>query len=168
MGDNNFQTPEKICDYMVSLLPTDRGITRVLEPTPGEGNLVQSLKKRKFEVVCPDSDFYCNILGWYNAIVMNPPFTPMKIGYDILYRCMEMTDVIIALMPWLALINSEQRTEDIFNFGLVSVTHLPRSVFKGSRVQTCVLKMIRGYNKITEFSALDAKFWWKKIKGKGK
>lgn len=82
---------------------------------------------------------------------MNPPFTPMKTGYEILYRCMEMSNNIIALMPWLTLINSEKRTAKIFEYGLISVTHLPRNVFPGSRVQTCILQMQKFYNKETRF-----------------
>jgi len=157
----DFQTPPKICEYMVSLLPKRRGIKKILEPTPGQGNLVQELRNKKFEVYYPKKDFWKIGIECYDAVVMNPPFSPMKQGYDILYRCMEVTDVIIALMPWLTIINSEQRTEDIFKFGLVSVTHLPRSVFPGSRVQTCILKMDHHYCNITEFCTLDHNYWGK-------
>ena len=82
---------------------------------------------------------------------MNPPFSPMKQGYVILEKCMGMSDVIIALMPWLVLINSERRTKMLREWGLVSVTHLPRSVFKGARVQCCILEMVKGYANKTEF-----------------
>ena len=82
---------------------------------------------------------------------MNPPFTPMKKGYEILYKCMEMSDNIVALMPWLTLINGEKRTSDIMNFGLVSITHLPRTIFKGSRVQTCIIFLQKEYKDETEF-----------------
>ena len=156
----HFQTHPKICDYMVGLLPVDRGIKTVLEPTPGEGNLVRALQNRKIAVEYPPGDFWTmtqqqpDSFDYYDAVVMNPPFSPMQQGYNILYRCMEMTDVIIALMPWLVLINSETRTKDIFDFGLVSVTHLPRSAFPGARVQTCILKMVRNWVKMTEFVAL--------------
>jgi hypothetical protein len=124
---------------MVSLLP--RGINTVLEPTPGEGNLVKALKG--YQITTPKT--FWDIGGVYDAVVMNPPFTPMKIGYDILYRCMEMTNLIIALMPWLTLINSAKRTDDIVTWGLTEVHHLPRYVFPGSRVQTCILKMEKYY-----------------------
>ena len=82
---------------------------------------------------------------------MNPPFTPMKVGYEILYDCMDMTDNIIALMPWLTMINGAKRTKDIIDYGLKSITHLPRKVFNGARVQTCILHMERGYNNDTLF-----------------
>jgi hypothetical protein len=78
----------------------------------------------------------------------------MKMGYEILYKCMDMSDNIIALMPYLAIINGEKRTNDIMSFGLKSITHLPRSVFKGSRVQTCILEMSKGYKGDTIFKTL--------------
>lgn len=124
---------------MVSLLPA--GTSTVLEPTPGEGNLVRALNG--YQVTAP-SEFW-GVVGRFDAVVMNPPFTPMEEGYRILYAVMEMSDIIIALMPWLTLINSEKRTNDIESFGLKGVTHLPRSAFKGSRVQTCILEMHRGF-----------------------
>lgn len=148
-GDN-FQTPEYICEYMASFLPNDAGF--ILEPTPGKGNLVKSLEKHG-KVYAPKyfEDVKDVKFDW---IVMNPPFTPMKQGYDILYKCMEMTDNIIALMPYLTIINGEKRTQDIMGWGLKSITHLPRSVFKGSRVQTCILEMKKGYKGDTIFKTL--------------
>jgi hypothetical protein len=138
----DFQTPDYICDYMSSLLEKSR--INVLEPTAGEGNLVKSLEKNGFIVTAP-VDFW-EINGKFDAVVMNPPFTPMQVGYEILYKVMTMTDRIVALMPWLTLINSHKRISDIFEYGLKSVTHLNRNVFKGSRVQTCVLNMEKDYN----------------------
>ena len=148
-GDN-FQTPERICKYMASFLPENAGL--ILEPTAGKGNLVKELE-RYGDVFAPD-DFYKMSEVKFDWIVMNPPFTPMKQGYDILYKCMDMSDNIIALMPYLTIINGEKRTSDIMNWGLKSITHLPRSVFKGSRVQTCILEMKRGYNGDTIFKTL--------------
>ena len=147
---NNFQTPIFICEYMSSFLPENAGT--ILEPTAGKGNLVKSLSNYG-EVFAPD-DFNLMEKRKFDWIVMNPPFTPMKQGYDILYSCMDMSDNIIALMPYLCIINGEKRTNDIMNFGLKSITHLPRSVFKGSRVQTCILEMKRGYVGDTIFKLL--------------
>src|SRR6056300_890354 len=107
MNNIDFQTPEWCCEYMVSLIP-ELSIT-VLEPTPGAGNLVDALNKNNFNVTAP-VDFWA-VTGRYDAVVMNPPFSPMQQGYDILYSVMDMTDNIIALMPWLTLINSERRTK---------------------------------------------------------
>ena len=145
----DFQTPLWVCHYMASLLPY--GVKTILEPTPGQGNIVSVLGK--YNVVAPD-DFFSMPAGNFDAVVMNPPFTPMKKGYDILYSCMGMADVVIALMPWLSVINSAKRTKDLQQFGLKSVTHLPRKVFDGSRVQTCILELNRGYRWRTEFIAL--------------
>jgi len=146
----DFQTPISVCEYMVSLIDT-KPLT-ILEPTPGEGNLVSVLLHKTNSKIYTPVDFFKYIhLEKYDYIVMNPPFTPMSVGYKILYDCMEMSDNIIALMPWLTMINGAKRTNDIMNFGLKSITHLPRKVFDGSRVQTCVLHMKRGYNNETMF-----------------
>jgi len=145
---NNFQTPIDVCDYMSSYLPSKAG--RILEPTPGKGNLVTSLSKYG-EVICPENFFELECSS-FDYIVMNPPFSPMKLGYDILYKCMEMSENIIALMPYLTLINSDKRTTDLMRFGLKSITHLPRNTFKGSRVQTCIIELVKGYRGETKFS----------------
>jgi len=155
-GDMDFQTPDWVCKYMVSLL-SDKVVT-VLEPTPGEGNLVCALKEKNYQVTAP-TDFW-EVTGRWDAVVMNPPFTPMALGYKILFSCMEMSDEIIALMPWLTIINSEKRAKDIQAFGLVSITHLPRSVFAGARVQTCILQLQRGYNQPTIFRLLSKQLFW--------
>lgn len=142
-----FQTPDKVCTYMSSFLPDNAGL--ILEPTAGIGNLVKALKQ-KGEVVAPD-DFFEMSKQRFDWVVMNPPFTPMSKGYKILYECMDMSDNIIALMPWLTIINGQKRTNDIMRFGLISITHLPRTIFNGARVQTCILQMSKGYNGSTQF-----------------
>ena len=144
----DFQTPLNVCDYMVKMIPYyDYGKNlKILEPTPGQGNLVNSLRKYlKSEIVAPDNFWDLPKNEKYNFVVMNPPFSPMKQGYEILYRCMDLSNNIIALMPWLTIINGEKRTKDIMNFGLKSITHLPRNIFKGSRVQCCILEMQKGH-----------------------
>lgn len=141
----DFQTPLNVCDYMTSLVP--KGARNVLEPTPGEGYLVKALRANGLKVIAPENFF--EVSGWFDCIVMNPPFSPMQMGYDILFKCFEMSDHIIALMPWLTIINSKNRTRQINEFGLAAVTHLPRSVFPGSRVQTCILELERDYNNDT-------------------
>lgn len=139
----DFQTPPDVCEYMASLVP--EGITRVLEPTAGEGNLVRALEKRGLEVVAPD-DFWLLEPGEFECVVMNLPFTPMLEGYRILYECMYISPYVIALMPWFTLINSDRRYVRISAWGIRSVTHLPRVVFPGKRVQTCVLELDRHYD----------------------
>jgi hypothetical protein len=141
--DWSFQTPLWCADYMASLIPLN--CRTVLEPTPGLGNLVRVLRLSGYEVTAPVSDFWIEIDATqrFDAVVMNPPFSAR--GWEILLRCMELSDHIIVLQPWMVLINSEHRTKMLFDYGLVSVTHLPRRVFPGARVQTCVLEMCRGY-----------------------
>jgi hypothetical protein len=142
----DFQTPDWCCKMMAGLVPEE--CISCLEPTPGEGNLVRALKSKGLNVVAPRE--FWDIDGNFDCIVMNPPFSPMSEGYKILYRCMDMSDVVIALMPWLVIINSEKRTSDILSFGLAKVIHLPRRTFRGSRVQCCIMQMIKGYSKPTE------------------
>lgn len=144
----DFQTPEKVCTYMSSFLPDNAG--DILEPTKGVGNLVKALQQ-KGNVIAPEGNFFDMPKRMFDWVVMNPPFTPMKKGYEILYDCMEMSDNIVALMPWLTMINGKKRTDDIMEFGLVSITHLPRKIFDGARVQTCILVMKKGYRGSTEF-----------------
>lgn len=152
--NKNFQTQELVCHIMVDLIPKE--CSTILEPTPGSGNLVKVLRERGFNVDAP-SEFW-DVHSKYDAIVMNPPFSPMSEGYKILFACMELSNNIIALMPWLTLINSTNRTNRILDFGLKSITHLPRSAFAGSRVQTCVLEMIKGFsgNTIIRFAKNDS------------
>ena len=144
----HFQTPIKICKIMADMIPTK--VKTVLEPTPGDGNLVRCLAG--YKVTAP-KDFWL-IGGVFDAVVMNPPFTPMATGYEILFTCMDMTDNVIALMPWLTLINSERRTNRLIEYGLKSVSHLPRSTFKGSRVQTCIIELRRGWQHECLFRAI--------------
>lgn len=132
---------------MAAFLPENAGL--ILEPTKGAGKLVNALAK-KGQVVAPD-DFFEMPKRRFDWVVMNPPFSPMQKGYKIMYDCMDMSDNIIAIMPWLTLINGHKRTSDIISFGLVSVTHLPRSTFEGARVQTCILEMRKGYTGLTLF-----------------
>ena len=145
----DFQTPDYICEYMASFVPDNAG--SILEPTAGEGNLVKALNKKGI-ITAPEDFFSLPENSRFDWIVSNPPFSPMILGYKILDKCMTMSDNLIFLMPWLTLINSEKRTKKIFDFGLVSVTHLPRNVFAGSRVQTCILNMRKGYKGDTIFN----------------
>ena len=153
-SSDHFQTPDWCCEYMASFLPDD--CPSILEPTPGKGNLVKALKKKGHVVDTGRDDFF-DIPDWFSVdwIVMNPPFTPMKVGYKILDKCMKMSDNIIALMPWLTIINSEKRTKKIMDFGLKSIVHLPRKTFPGSRVQTCILELSKRWDEPTIFKAYN-------------
>lgn len=137
----DFQTLPEICDYMAAFVSGEN--LSILEPTPGEGNLVRALKNYG-NVVAP-KDFFFLPSARYDWVVANPPFTPMKVGYQILDKCLEMSDNLIFLLPWLVLINGEKRTRKLQDFGLVSVTHLPRKAFDGARVQACILELRKGW-----------------------
>jgi len=147
----NYQTRPDVAEYMATLLPKGIPIMHILEPTPGAGNLVFAAEKYGL-VVAPELFEHLPVGARFDCAIMNPPFTPMALGYKFLLDVMAMTDEIVALLPWFILINSERRTKFLFDFGLVSVTHLPRNVFPGCRIQCCVLKLSKGYTGSTIYN----------------
>lgn len=164
--DENFQTPIDKCRYMVDLLP--EWVVTVLEPTPGLGNIVQALEeKNKYEITAADDYFLIDKSKRYDAIVMNPPFSSksadmtnapegyeikgMKLGYHILKECMEMSDFIVALMPWFTISDSDVRMRYFKDFGIKSLTPLPRKTFQYARIQTVVMVLEKGYKQDTIF-----------------
>lgn len=102
---------------------------------------------------------------------MNPPFSAkyaflenakedytkhgMRLGYQILKECMEMSDNVIALMPWFTISDSDVRLRFLKSFGMKSITALPRKTFQYARIQTCVLCLEKGYAGKTEFVVYD-------------
>ena len=156
----DFQTPEMVVRYMVGLLPLES--FTVLEPTPGCGNIVRVLQEKGYSVTAPEDYF---LLGSqkFDAVVMNPPFSvkdtnmenctkPLKgmaVCWEILTECMQRSDSVIALVPWYIVINSDKRLKYLQNFGLVSVTSLPRKAFPGVRTQTCILELLKGHSRQT-------------------
>lgn len=146
INKTDFQTPEWLCDFMASAV---HGYpNKILEPTPGNGNLIRAIKKKhpNAHILTPEGDFMkmdiCNV----DFVIANPPFTPMTLGYDMLDRFFEFSGNVIALMPWLTVINSEKRLDRLKSYGLREIIHLPRSVFSGSWVQTCILMFTKGYS----------------------
>lgn len=162
--DPNFQTAAHVCEYMTSLIR--KGVVTVLEPTPGLGNLKKCIEEKGFEVYSPD-DFFLMPIQTFDCVVMNPPFshfhtylenapkhinlTGLRVGYYILSQCMKMSDNIIALMPWFAIGDSDSRMRLFKEFGLVSITYLPRKTFQYARIQTVIIQLQRGYKGKTEF-----------------
>lgn len=151
--DHNYQTPPVVAEYMASFLPNDAG--SILEPTPGIGNLVKPLMAKgvvtapvRFEDIPKGSIFF----DW---VVMNPPFTPMAEGYRFLQEAMDITDNIVALLPWFILINSERRLRLIQEFGLLEVISLPRKTFPDTRIQCCILVMRRHHVGKTHFRSFN-------------
>jgi type I restriction-modification system DNA methylase subunit len=149
---------------MCSLIPDDT--VTVLEPTPGEGNILKYLKK--YEVTAP-SNFFELSDNKFDCVVMNPPFSlkyahsvpadfehkGMRLGYYILTECMKMSDNIIALMPWFTISDSDVRLRFIKSFGLKTITALPRKTFQYARIQTCIFELQKGWEEDTFFRVYD-------------
>ncbi len=92
---------------------------------------------------------------------MNPPFTAksaftenapagfeekgMKFGYYLLTECMKMSDNVIALMPWFTISDSDVRLRFLRDYGMKSVTPLPRKTFQYARIQTVVIELEKGH-----------------------
>jgi len=171
--DTNFQTPTNVCKYMASLVPDTAKY--VLEPTPGLGNLVKALKEKGFEVDHPE-DYFLNrteiLKTKYDCIVMNPPFSSksaflenapdewvaeygMKFGYKMLLEMMNLSNNVIALMPWFTISASDVRLRRLKRFGLKSVTALPRKTFQYARIQTMVIELEKGYEQEANFKVFD-------------
>lgn len=147
--DGNFQTPERVCEYMVGMVPEKA--YRILEPKPGLGNIVNALAaKGKYVIHSPQDFFLMDRSKRFDCVVMNPPFSSktaymenapedaetlgMKLGYYILLECMKMSDNVIALMPWFTIADSDVRLRVLKQFGIKSLTALPRKTFKYARV----------------------------------
>lgn len=164
-----FQTPPDVCRYMASLIP-DISIT-VLEPTPGKGNLANACRDIGKLVTSPIDYFLRDKKAKYDCVVTNPPFSSkylitknmpptftdrgMNAGYRILFECMEHSDHIIALMPWFTLSDSDVRLRLLKNYGIISITSLPRKTFDYARIQTCIIHLQKGYIGATEFKVYD-------------
>lgn len=162
-----FQTPPPVCKYMASLIP--EWAKTICEPTPGDGNLVREIEKRKKYTITAPADFFKMPKQQFDCIVMNPPFSRkyafgvpenvdkagMRLGYDILKQCIGMSNNIIALMPWFTITDSDVRLRQLKNFGLKSITALPRSTFEYIRIQTCVFELEKGFRDETKFKVFE-------------
>lgn len=165
--DANFQTPIPVVNYMISLIPPS---TRtVLEPAPGLGNITSRLTN--YEVTAAGDFFLMDKTMRFDCVVMNPPFSAktaylenapegfnrlgMRLGYYFMTECMKMSDYIIALMPWMTISDSDVRLRTIMNFGLKSITALPRKTFEFARIQTCVFELEKGFKGEAAFRAFQ-------------
>lgn len=160
-----FQTPPEVAEYMCSLIP--EGVVTVLEPTPGEGNILNLLGE--YRVTAPDNFFTLDPSLYFDCVVMNPPFSlkyafglpeglnmnGMRLGYHILLQCMKMSDRVIALMPLFTISDSDVRLRYLKQFGIKSITILPRKTFKYVRIQTAVFELIKGWGQPTVFEAFE-------------
>lgn len=161
--DPNFQTPVPVCNYMVDMVP-DWAI-KVLEPTPGIGNIVKALEaKNRYQIITADDFFLLDKNEKFDCIVMNPPFSSksafmdnapdikgMRLGYYILTECMKMSNNVIALMPWFTISDSDVRMRYLKDFGIKSLTALPRKTFQYARIQTVIIELEKGYQSETIF-----------------
>lgn len=174
----NFQTPEVVGEYMADLIPP--GVRSICEPTPGIGTLVKICRNRGYDVTAPQ-DYFQMEKKRFDAIVGNPPFSlkylicdnapeyfkkdGMRVGYMLLQEWMDMSDNVIVVMPVFTLIDSDKRLERIMDFGLRSITMLPRKTFQYARIQTCVLEFNKGFCGVTAFRRFpDADIKVKKLK----
>jgi len=77
----------------------------------------------------------------FDAIIGNPPFTPMKFAYEIIEQCLfkrlNETGKVVSILPWNFIINSSKRARDYFPH-IMHVVNLPRTVFTGSRIQCAI------------------------------
>lgn len=150
----DFQTPDWVCRIMVRRIPLSA--KTILEPTPGEGNLVRAISQQFPDAIVYSPERFEKFdKHEVDCIVANPPFTPMNVGYQLLEKFFELSESIIIVMPWLAVINSQARTKCYIEHGLKRIIHLPRSVFPGARVQTCVLVFEQGYCGDIRFEAAE-------------
>jgi type I restriction-modification system DNA methylase subunit len=166
--DTNFQTPIPVAKYMVNMVPKDA--KTILEPTKGIGNISNLLIQ--YDLTTPE-DFFLLEKQRFDCIVTNPPFSSkyafmdnapanfeekgMRLGYYILRECMEMSDNIIALMPWFTISDSDVRLRFLKSFGIKSLTALPRKTFEYARIQTVVIELSKGHKKPTIFKTFDFK-----------
>lgn len=164
---DSYQTPLDVAQYMAGLLPVL--VKEVLEPTEGEGNVTSALSE--YNVTAPKDYFLLDENLKFDAVVMNPPFSEasailtnapdyykgsgMGVGYKILDECMEKAPVIIALMPWYTISDSDVRMRKLIKFGLSSITVLPRKTFDYARIQTCIIQLIKGWDKATLFHSYE-------------
>lgn len=163
---NDFQTPANIANYMVSLLPN--WVMTVLEPTPGLGSLVKALDLL-YDITAPEDYWEMDKNQRFDAVVANLPFSSktffncppeyagkgMIVAYDQMNVLMGMSDNLILLMPWFTISDSDVRLRKLKNYGLISITALPRRTFNYARIQTCVLQLQKGYIGKTEFIVYD-------------
>jgi hypothetical protein len=182
--EKQFQTHPVVAKYMVDMIPFH--CHSILEPTPGEGNLVKELHSRKskvslgiprFRVTAAEDFFLLNTTERYDAVIMNPPFSGksliidnapeginlsgMAAGYHILNECMKMSDHVIAVMPWFLMLDSDTRCRHLIEFGLKSITALPRKSFGYLRIQTMILELEKGYRGPIEYKYFTHPTWKK-------
>jgi len=165
-----FQTPLTVCEYMVDMIPIE--CETLIEPTKGLGQLADAARRAGWTKIYTPKDFFLiDTTLRYDCALLNPPFSSnsanlenappdinlkgMRVGYHILNECMKMSDNVIALMPWFTISDSDVRLRALKEFGLKSLTALPRKTFEYARIQTVVIELQKGYTGETIFKTLD-------------
>ena len=139
--DANFQTPTKLCYYIINQLEIKKSDI-ILEPTPGLGNFVTIFQEKKFNYRTPKGDFFKEKFdSKFDLIIGNPPFTPMKLAYQIFEHCfaylLKDDGQIVFILPMLFLINSTKRLHQYLPH-ISKIILLDRTVFTGSRIQSAI------------------------------
>lgn len=167
--DTNFQTPSPVVKYMCNMIPAH--CKTILEPTPGLGNIVKELEERDcYNITAAEDFFLIEPEKRWDCIVMNPPFSSksgcldnapegfdhsgMKLGYYMLFECMKKSDNVIALVPWFTLTDSDVRLRMLKEWGIKSLTALPRKTFEYARIQTVVLELEKGFKGSSIFKTM--------------
>ena len=159
---------------MVDLI--DKKPKLVLEPSIGEGNLIKALWKKYpdakvigYDIVDTPlkddrllflkQDFLsANVEYIPDLLLSNPPFTPMTLSYQFFDKCINIQKRGIYILPYLFLINSTNRPKiysQIIN--IKNIIHLPRNVFKNSRIQACILDVYEGKTDISNYKWYEKK-----------
>jgi hypothetical protein len=155
--DTNFHTPQVVAEKMafMAYMLCDK-LEAVLEPCPGIGQLADALAKEFELVFMPIADYWDmkhlpDVV--YDAVVLNPPFSPVKEIERFVMDAMERSKIVIALLPWTYIVNSERRLKVLQDFGLRTVISLPRKTFPGCRVQVCIIELEKGHEGPTYFQS---------------
>ncbi len=161
--DPNFQTPPRIAEYMCrkahlywKFKKSYPGhMAKVLEPTPGLGNIIGAGNDVGFTMCGPGSENYWKSwsyqqdVDYFDMVIMNPPFTPHTEMTKFIEDAMEKAPYIVALLPVNA-ITSHRKLTKFMNFGLNSVTMLSRNTFP-NKVAVCILELDRNHKGFTTF-----------------
>lgn len=162
--DTNFQTPKPVAEYMMRMAkkywdqhkeyPGD--MAEVLEPTPGEGNLIKAGNDHGFTMYGPGSDqdywnswVYQQKPNYFDMVIMNPPFNPHTEMTCFMEDAMNKAPYVVALLP-VNSITSHKKLTLFMNYGLASVTMLSRNTFP-NKVAVCILELKNGHSGITTF-----------------
>jgi hypothetical protein len=73
----------------------------------------------------------------------------------MLQKSMEMSNNVIAIMPWFTLSDSDVRLRFLKAYGIKSLTALPRKTFEYVRIQTVIIELQKYYKEETIFKTFQ-------------